>query len=197
MQRKLCTFWQYFLSWAGSTKWPSADESSMSVQFQELLPDRVTTMDRDRQIDIYKLKHKFTECVTDLDKLNLVKFVLGTSQLSLLLQLPKKVNLASKIVKSDSKIIILLRSSKPVTHSYAYNTLTQVPKTHFWKRNEELLFGQNVVVDVKSCQSLFDWDSDSLPLADVVTALQGSISPTFYEQLLRTQIPTAQKRQSS
>ena len=60
-------------------------------------------MDRDRQIDIYKLKHKFTECVTDLDKLNLVKFVLGTSQLSLLLQLPKKVNLASKIVKSDSK----------------------------------------------------------------------------------------------
>ena len=34
-------------------------------------------------------------------------------------------------------------------------------------------------------------------LVKLVTGKLGSISPTFYEQLLRVQIPKAQKRQSS
>ena len=54
-----------------------------------------------------------TECVTDLDKLDLVKFdygglVLGSSQFSLLAQLSQKIMLDSKVVTSDSKIIISL-----------------------------------------------------------------------------------------
>ena len=49
-----------------------------------------------------------TECVRDLDKLNLLKLgcggsVLGFSQILLL-----KMMFAAKVVKSDSKIIILL-----------------------------------------------------------------------------------------
>ena len=53
---------------------------------------------------------KSTECVNDLDKLNLVKFayaslVFGSSQFSLL---SHKMTLASKVVKRDSKIIISL-----------------------------------------------------------------------------------------
>ena len=49
------------------------------------------------------------ECVTDLDKLNLVKFgfggfILGFSLFSLLPKLPQKTLIASKVVKSDSKI---------------------------------------------------------------------------------------------
>ena len=43
--------------------------------------------------------------------------VLGSSQFSLLPQLPEKTKLASKVVKIDSKIIILRHESKSVTHS--------------------------------------------------------------------------------
>ena len=55
-----------------------------------------------------------TECFRDLDKLNSVKFGyggldLGSSQYLLLSQLPQKMILPSKVVKSDSKIIISLR----------------------------------------------------------------------------------------
>ena len=39
------------------------------------------------------------------------------SQFSLLPQLPEKTKLASKVVKIDSKIIILRHESKSVTHS--------------------------------------------------------------------------------
>ena len=54
------------------------------------------------------------EFITDLDKLNLVILVyggliLGSSRFFLLPQLPQKIQLATKVVKSDSKIIILLR----------------------------------------------------------------------------------------
>ena len=54
-----------------------------------------------------------TECVKDLDKLNLFKFaygglVLNSSQFSLLPQLLQKTIAASKVVKRDSKIIIFL-----------------------------------------------------------------------------------------
>ena len=53
------------------------------------------------------------ECVADLDKLNLVKIHngglnLGSSQFSLLTQLPQKMTLASEVVKRDSKIMISL-----------------------------------------------------------------------------------------
>jgi len=49
--------------------------------------------------------------IKDLDKLKLVKIcnngqVLGSSQFSLLPQLPQKTMLASKVVKNDSKIVI-------------------------------------------------------------------------------------------
>ena len=59
-----------------------------------------------------------TESVMDLDKLSLVKLcygglVFGSSQFLLL----SKILLASKVVKKDLKIIILLRYSKSVTHS--------------------------------------------------------------------------------
>jgi hypothetical protein len=51
--------------------------------------------------------------IKDLDKLNLVKLaysdmVLGLSQFSILPQLRIKITIASKAVKSDLKIIILL-----------------------------------------------------------------------------------------
>ena len=59
-----------------------------------------------------------TEHFTDLGKLNLPMDgpVLGSSQFSLLPQLPKKMMLASKVVKIDSKIIISFRKSKSMTH---------------------------------------------------------------------------------
>ena len=58
--------------------------------------------------------------IKNLDKLNLLKLangglVLGSSQFLLLPQLPLKMILASKVVKSDSKIIILVHKSKYVT----------------------------------------------------------------------------------
>ena len=61
-------------------------------------------------------------CITDLDKLYLAKIrngglVLGLCQFPLLLQLPQKMMLASKVVKIDSEIIVLLHQSKSVTHS--------------------------------------------------------------------------------
>ena len=54
-----------------------------------------------------------TECVMDLDKLNLVYLgyggsVLGLSQFLILPQLPQKMTLTIKVVKSDSKIVSLL-----------------------------------------------------------------------------------------
>jgi len=53
------------------------------------------------------------EDVTDLDKFNLFKFanevlLLGLRQALILFQLPQRRNLSSKVVKRDSKIIILL-----------------------------------------------------------------------------------------
>ena len=52
-----------------------------------------------------------TECVRELDKLNLVKLgyggsLLGLSQFLLLSQVAQKMTLALKVVKSDSEIII-------------------------------------------------------------------------------------------
>jgi len=51
--------------------------------------------------------------IKDLDKINLVKIrnggkVLGSSQFSILSQLPQKAILASKVVINDSKIVITL-----------------------------------------------------------------------------------------
>jgi hypothetical protein len=48
-----------------------------------------------------------TACFTDLGKLNLL-MVLSYSQFLLLPQLPQKIELASKVVKVDSKIIVSL-----------------------------------------------------------------------------------------
>jgi len=50
------------------------------------------------------------ECFTDLDKLKFAHggLILGSSQLSLLFKLPLKMMLDLKVVKIDSKIIILL-----------------------------------------------------------------------------------------
>ena len=45
--------------------------------------------------------------ITDLDKLKFIS-ILGLSQFSILPQLPQKIMLASKVVKIDSKIIIML-----------------------------------------------------------------------------------------
>ena len=64
----------------------------------------------------------YTVRFKDLDKLNLVKIcnggkVLGSSQFLILPQLPQKTMLASKEVKNNSKIVILLHLSKSVTHS--------------------------------------------------------------------------------
>ena len=61
----------------------------------------------------------YTMCITDFDKLNLVTLghdglVLSTSQFLLLLS--QKTKLASKVVKSYYKIIILVHWSKFVTH---------------------------------------------------------------------------------
>ena len=72
-----------------------------------------------------------TECVKDLDKLILVKFVdvglvLGSSKFLLLPQLPKKRCLLQKWSKRDSKIIISLRVSKSVTHSIAARSICLV-----------------------------------------------------------------------
>ena len=56
----------------------------------------------------------YKECITDLDKLKLVKLGygsldLGSGQFLLLPQPAQKMMLDSKVVKSDSKIIISLR----------------------------------------------------------------------------------------
>ena len=61
-------------------------------------------------------------CITDLDKLNLVKICngglgLGSKQFPLLPQLPQKLTLASNFVKSESKTIISLCWCKYMTHS--------------------------------------------------------------------------------
>jgi len=50
-----------------------------------------------------------TERFTYLDKLGYVALVLGSTQFSLLSQLPQRIMLASKVVKIDSKMIVLLR----------------------------------------------------------------------------------------
>ncbi len=49
-----------------------------------------------------------TLCFTNLGKLNLIIVVFSSSQFSILPQLPQKVELASKVVKVDSKIIVSL-----------------------------------------------------------------------------------------
>ena len=61
----------------------------------------------------------------DLDKLNLVKLtdgdlVLGSRQVLIQPQLPYKMKLASKDVKSDSQIIISLCHTESVTYSVEY-----------------------------------------------------------------------------
>ena len=66
--------------------------------------------------------------ITNLEKLSLFKLgsgglVLGLSQFLLLPLLPQKMNLSSKVVKSDSKIIISLHKSKSVTHYVADDLL--------------------------------------------------------------------------
>ena len=60
-----------------------------------------------------KHRHNHTVCIMDLDKHKLVKIcdgglVLGSIQFPLFLQMPQIMTLASKGVKIDSKIIILL-----------------------------------------------------------------------------------------
>ncbi len=67
---------------------------------------------------------------TDLDKLNLVKFindgwVLGSSQFLILPKLAQKMTLGSKVVKRDPKIIILLHKSKFVTYSLGVEFIAQ------------------------------------------------------------------------
>ncbi len=60
--------------------------------------------------------HVSTVCFSNLGKLNLLMVVQFYAQanFSLLTQLPQKINLASKVVKSDSNIIILPLKSKSV-----------------------------------------------------------------------------------
>ncbi len=56
-----------------------------------------------------KIKDVTTVCFTDLGKLNLLMVggsILSSSQFLLLPQLPQKMELASKVVKVDSKIIV-------------------------------------------------------------------------------------------
>ena len=60
--------------------------------------------------------------ITDLDKISYVKLgygglVLSSRQFSMLTQQPQKMTHASKVVNSDSKIIITVCWSKSVTHS--------------------------------------------------------------------------------
>ena len=50
-------------------------------------------------------------------KLSYVGLVLGSSQFSLVSQLPQYMMLASKVIRISSKIIILLHLSKSLTHS--------------------------------------------------------------------------------
>ena len=64
----------------------------------------------------------YTECVTDLDKMDLVKFgygglAQGSSQSMLLPKLARKMMHASKVVKFDTKIITSPHFSKSVTHT--------------------------------------------------------------------------------
>jgi len=57
-----------------------------------------------------------TERFPDLGNLKFA-MVVWLSQFLLLPQLPQKMTLASKLVKNDSKIVILLPLAKSVTHS--------------------------------------------------------------------------------
>ncbi len=61
-----------------------------------------------------------TEHFIDLDDLDLVKLVYGFNRFLLLPKLPIKITLNFKVVKSDSKIIILLLLPKSVTHSVLF-----------------------------------------------------------------------------
>ena len=75
-----------------------------------------------------------TECFTNFDKLNLAKLpyggsVLGSRHFWLLPQLPQKMTHATKVVKSDSKIINLLRKFKSLTHSVVCKGEKGKPKT--------------------------------------------------------------------
>jgi len=76
-----------------------------------------------RFVKIQFLLHiNYTERFTALDKLNLVKFafcglVFASNQISLLPRQPQIMTLASKMVKREPKIIILLAYSKSVTRS--------------------------------------------------------------------------------
>ncbi len=71
--------------------------------------------------------HRGQYSFRDLDKLILVKFgyenlILGMKQLLLLTYLPQNMMLISKVVKSDTKIIILFCQSESVTLSLKYVT---------------------------------------------------------------------------
>ena len=77
-----------------------------------------------------KKRLRFKIRITDLCKINLVKLgygglALGLSQYSILPQPPQKMTLASKVVKSDSKIIMLPRWVKSVTHSLEFTYITK------------------------------------------------------------------------
>jgi len=88
------------------------------------------------------------------------------------------MTLASKVVKSNLKIILLLFMSKLASHSvgqFHIHVFMQLLRLQIAKVQRD-----SQVVSVFLCF----WD-------------QGSISSTFYVQLLRLQIPNAQKRQSS
>jgi len=60
----------------------------------------------------YRAFHRFGQ-----DKFPDGVLVLGLSQFSILLQLPPKILLNSKVVKIDQKISIMLRKSKSARHS--------------------------------------------------------------------------------
>ena len=60
-----------------------------------------------------------TVCINDLDKMNLVEvvWILARTNFCFCSLLPQKMKLTSKVVKSDSKIIISFRQSKSMPNS--------------------------------------------------------------------------------
>ena len=89
-----------------------------------------------------------TVCITDLNKLNLVKFaygglVSGSSKFLPLPQLPQKMMIASKVVKNDPKIMILLPQSKSMTNSFSF-VLPSPPHCQT-KKNASLKKRKNII----------------------------------------------------
>ena len=65
----------------------------------------------------YRAFHRFGQA-----KIHNDGSILGSSQFLLLPKLPHKMTLASKVVKIDSKIVILLCLSKSATHSVEHKS---------------------------------------------------------------------------